>query len=788
MARKLKTMPTNPLSVVIQHLLADLRPDGDGMTDGELLARFVRSRDEDALAALVRRHARMVWGVCRRLLHYHDAEDAFQATFLVLVRKAADVPGQAVANWLYGVARQAAVRLRATAAKRGRRESQVVNMPEPTVPEGRDADLQAVVDEELSRLPDHYRSVLALCDLEGMTRKEAARQLGIPEGSVASRLARARAMLAKRLNQRGIVFSGSAAAVLSAGSASASAPPALVASTIKAASLLAAGRAVGVISAKVAALTEGVVEAMFVSKMKSVLAVILVAGLALAGAAGLFYQVQAEEPPKGQQPPASKAHPARAPQPKAAKDQRFTLDEPVDSMRWSRDGTVMASLNRRETKRDGKMVTMSTIRVWDAKTGKLIQNHGEVEYPGFGTYDLSPDGKILAISSRLGVAVGDKVELYDAAKGTLLTTIEMDYGRSRPWFAISPDSRTLAVCGFEFKDGKPVGTVRLFDTKKGKMKQKYFSHGGQVISVAFSPDGKSLAAGCAQGEITIWDTATNKIKMQLDATGSIPAFAWSGDGKLLASGGIEGGRVWDLVTGTSRELKPSLGATLGDVKASAADGESRINDLAFSPDGRFIAGEGGLYKKDDKWLTKLILWDATTGELRHEWLGLRGFAFTPDSKRLAILYDAKTVKFMALGQEAPKITPDGRALEGKLPPAEKPTRKEQKVLTPDEALKLRSKEKVTVQFTVAAVQDTTQSNLYGYSVPLILLKDGGNFAVSLPPPVPKTIIRLRINPVKHFTGKVIRVTGVVVQPDPQKPSFYIVVNDLNQSQFTFVGE
>src|SRR3954470_1506544 len=148
-------MPTSPLSVVLQHLLADLRPDGDGMTDGELLARFVGSRDQDALAALVRRHASMVWGVCRRLLDHHDAEDAFQATFLVLVRKAADVPGQAVANWLYGVARQTAVRLRA--AKRGRRETQVVTMPEPTVAEVRDAEWQSVLDEELSRLPDHYR-------------------------------------------------------------------------------------------------------------------------------------------------------------------------------------------------------------------------------------------------------------------------------------------------------------------------------------------------------------------------------------------------------------------------------------------------------------------------------------------------------------------------------------------------------------------------------------------------------------------------------------------------------
>ena len=290
MAEKLKAMPTSPLNGVVQHLLADLRPEGNRMTDGELLARFLRSRDEDALAALVRRHAPMVWGVCRRLLNHHDAEDAFQATFLVLVRKAADVRGQTVANWLYGVARQTAVRLRATAVKRGRRERQVVNMPEPeTRGQGsgvrgqESSDLRMALDEELSRLPDHYRGVVVLCDLEGLTRKEAARQLGVPEGTVASRLARARVMLAKRLTQRGIVLSGSVAAVLSAGSASASVPCALVASTIKAASLLAAGQAASVVTANVAALTEGVVNAMFTTKLKSMLTVVLIVGLTIGG-------------------------------------------------------------------------------------------------------------------------------------------------------------------------------------------------------------------------------------------------------------------------------------------------------------------------------------------------------------------------------------------------------------------------------------------------------------------------------------------------------------------------
>ena len=253
------------------------------MTDGELLTLFLEGRDEAPLAALVRRHASMVWGVCRRLLRSHqDAEDAFQATFLVLVRKAASVkPREAVGNWLYGVAYQTAVRVRAMAAKRGSREKQMSDLPEPAVAEAGSDDLLALLDQELSRLPDKHRLVIVLGDLEGKTRTELARQLGVSEGTVAGRLARAREMLARRLTRRGLaIASGALGAVLSQKAAAATAPAPLVASTIQAASLLATGQAVsaGLISAKVVPLTEGMVRAMFVSKIKSVLVVMLVAG------------------------------------------------------------------------------------------------------------------------------------------------------------------------------------------------------------------------------------------------------------------------------------------------------------------------------------------------------------------------------------------------------------------------------------------------------------------------------------------------------------------------------
>jgi RNA polymerase sigma factor (sigma-70 family) len=278
------------MSEVIQHLgRAGLLQDGAESTDGQLLDRFVSLRDEAALAALVQRHGPLVWGVCRRVLaNYHDAEDAFQATFLFLVRKAASIScRELLANWLYGVAHQTALKARATAARRRTRETQVTPMPEPALEQALWDDLQPLLDHELSRLPDKYRAVIVLCDLEGKTRKEVAGQLGVPEGTVASRLATARAMLAKRLVRHGLhVAGGALAALLSENVGSAAVPTTLVSSTIRVTSLFAAGQAApGMISAEVAVLTKGVLHSMLLTKLKTTMAMLLVVTLASTGVA-----------------------------------------------------------------------------------------------------------------------------------------------------------------------------------------------------------------------------------------------------------------------------------------------------------------------------------------------------------------------------------------------------------------------------------------------------------------------------------------------------------------------
>lgn len=276
-------MSTRPLHSLIDHLRRALLPCRAESGDGELLSSFIDRRDEEAFAALVQRHGPMVWGVCCRVLsNRHDAEDAFQATFLVLVRKADTVvPRGMVGNWLHGVAYKTALLARRTAARRRAKEVQALVMPDAeSVGQERGADVYSLLDEELSRLPGKYRAVLVLCDLDGLTRKEAAGHLGCPEGTVAGRLARARTMLAKRLTQRGVALSGGALPALLLHQA-VDVPSSVVTSTLNAAGLLPAGKAAatGAISVKVAALTEGVLTAMLYSKLKALSAIVLLIGV-----------------------------------------------------------------------------------------------------------------------------------------------------------------------------------------------------------------------------------------------------------------------------------------------------------------------------------------------------------------------------------------------------------------------------------------------------------------------------------------------------------------------------
>jgi RNA polymerase sigma factor (sigma-70 family) len=277
------------LQQLVHHLRRWADPVGAGeSSDRQLLECFAGQRDEAAFAELVRRHGPMVLGVARRVLgDVHDAEDVFQAAFLVLARKAGSVRWrESVGAWLFPVAYHLALKVRAARERRRVHEAQVATMPEHAAAPP-DAELRAVLDEELARLPDHYRTVVVLCYLEGRTQREAARQLGLSPGEVRGRLDRARGRLRQRLARRGLALSGAAVvAALVAATASAAVPPALAENTARAAALFAVGGAVGlaaVVTPRALHLTRGALQTMLATKAIKLTLIALILGVLGAG-------------------------------------------------------------------------------------------------------------------------------------------------------------------------------------------------------------------------------------------------------------------------------------------------------------------------------------------------------------------------------------------------------------------------------------------------------------------------------------------------------------------------
>jgi RNA polymerase sigma factor (sigma-70 family) len=286
-------MARRQLDTLIQLLRRGaLAPATDRLSDGRLLDRFVQRGDGAAFEVLVWRHGSMMLNVCSRVLrHAQDAEDAFQATFLALARKAASISRrESVAGWLHRVAYRVALRARSTVS--------LLPLPDEPASDPSAGDpvaeligreLGAAFDEEVNRLPQKYRVAFVLCQVEGQTIEEAARALGCPAGTIGVRVARARDLLRRRLSRRGYSSPPTAART---------APPAaLVGTTVKAALLGTAGQAaaVGVISTNVATMTRGVLRAMFLTRCIQSASAAL--GLGLLGLAALLaHRTQAEEP------------------------------------------------------------------------------------------------------------------------------------------------------------------------------------------------------------------------------------------------------------------------------------------------------------------------------------------------------------------------------------------------------------------------------------------------------------------------------------------------------------
>jgi RNA polymerase sigma-70 factor (ECF subfamily) len=259
----------------IPRLFARLRRSApaDPTTDAALLDRFLATRDDAAFTTLVRRHAPMVMGVCRRVLgNEADAEDACQATFLVLVRKAGSIrPRGAVAGWLHGVARNTARRARLLAARRRRHEANAGHGSPST---GVDGELRELIDSHLDRLPGRCKTAIVLCDLEGLTREEAARRLGWPVGTVASRLVRGRRLLARGLARAGLTASAALAGICVGSDEAAGVSPELVEQLAAA-----AAGAPSAVTPAALALTHGVARTMTLKKFTLVSLAVLITGI-----------------------------------------------------------------------------------------------------------------------------------------------------------------------------------------------------------------------------------------------------------------------------------------------------------------------------------------------------------------------------------------------------------------------------------------------------------------------------------------------------------------------------
>lgn len=290
-------MPTEPTMLLPRLRQLMLLRDGGGLTDGQLLELFLAQQDEDAFAALVQRHGPMVLGVCRRIVgNDADAEDAFQATFIVLVRKASSIqPRERVGNWLYGVAYRTALMLRTSNRKRQQREQSLEDsLPAAVSAAEPEADWQPLLDHEISRLPDKYRLPVVLCELEGRSRKDAARQLNLPEGTLSSRLATARKRLSQRLRRRGLLLSTGLLPLVPTAALSTS----LSVGVLTAARRVAAGQALPaeLLSSQTISLTRGVLMRMYAAKLKMIAGLVLLLGLGLLGV-GMLTRGALADPP-----------------------------------------------------------------------------------------------------------------------------------------------------------------------------------------------------------------------------------------------------------------------------------------------------------------------------------------------------------------------------------------------------------------------------------------------------------------------------------------------------------
>ena len=679
---------------VIREISRTLLKSGPEISDGQLLEMFRVRRNEAAFEAIVHRHGPMVLAVCHRILgNHHDAEDAFQATFLVLARKSASIgPREMAASWLYEVAVRTAQKARTQAVRiRIRERRAVMPMDSRTAAHESEVDMRESLDRELARLPEKYRTPIVLCELEGMSHKEAARELRWPEGTVSVRLMRAKKLLSQRLARQGLGTTAGTIAILAATSAPASVPSALASSSVSFASLFADRAGPSAIPGKVAALAEEVLRGLLMSKMKTLLGTIVLLGLLVGGAAFSLHALNAGflaakpvdalvaqgpeapnkekvEVPANGKPPRLDSFGDPLPDGAAARlgARRFRDDGENTGLAFSPDGKTLVGRSA------------SGIVVWDAATGieryRLPVSTGSFRslQEGIG---VSPDGAILAISESAwqDAAIG----LWDLRTGKRTRTLSFPKDEAKnaqpDKLRFTMDGKSLAVCS----TGKRKAVV--FDLASGRIRASFGGTDDSYVcsNIAVSADAKTLVAvaypwdkdkglGAPHG-LHWWDIATGKRihaihEMSQDGAKTfVRSMAFSPDDKTLALGILDKILLFDSATGNEK----------GRLEAEKM---GQITGIAFTPDGKKLVSGG----EDDG---AIRIWDLATGTALHVLKGRmslgRSMALTPDGKTVALgavgtvvqLWDVATGKELFADRQghdskvnALAFTPDGKTL------------------------------------------------------------------------------------------------------------------------------
>jgi RNA polymerase sigma factor (sigma-70 family) len=558
-------MTTGHWTTALEQLRHRLFPRAVAETpDGQLLDSFVTQGDQVAFEALVRRHGPMVLGVCQRVLRQaEDAEDAFQAAFLVLARKAGSVrPREQVGNWLYGVAYRTALKSRTAAARRRARERQVRLMTEEAVPPVRvECDWQPLLDQELHRLPARFRAAVVLCDLEGKSRKEVAQELGVPEGTLSAHLARARRLLAKRLTRQGVVLAAGGVAVLFAENAApAAVPSSLVISTVQAAAFGAAGEAAaaGVISGQVATLTEGVLRAMFLSKLQLAIVALFVVAVAGGGLGFLTHQALADKP-------AADANPVKKPEadPNAKPVKKPEADAPllggiIKAVDLKQKTLTLAIPNKEKKETTDRTFTF-------AADFKVLLASDKKEAPAAGKLDdlsegasahlkLSADQKTVVEAVLQAPSLRGVVKAIDPAKNTLTVLAGDKKQAAEQTLTLAPDVKVQLPADKKEKEAPPEG--KLADVKEGSPVVLKLSFDKKTVR-SIAVEGKSI-----QGGVKKVDATNNTITIEVKEDGQAveKTFTLAADASIFVPEGKKGeeAKLADLTEGAGVSLKLAL--------------------------------------------------------------------------------------------------------------------------------------------------------------------------------------------------------------------------------------